>query len=538
MSNEDKLFEYNTKSIEVIENPADYEEDYYNPDLSFSSMKEQASKLWDSYINACEPSSEESIAMMFGDDWDGSYIDVTPIIENAARDIAWKMTMYGSLSEILSAEKNEIQDKIAYNSGLYQIQMSVDRLKNEYTMLSDTFTNFKDFGFSNGASNILLRTENILKNIELTASAVTQLGSKIESIISYIQGSDISTDKLESLVDGQTNVITSILSQENFGNLLSTFPQSVAHKFMNSDFVQATFTAPKRVFDKLQKSFNILKTVEFAPECVEDVAITVTQLWAVVDNMRDVINILEQASNAVSVLKSNIEHGNYIGVFTQVQGSCKFVEKTSQFAAQYPYNQAYETEGGHIFETDNTPGKERLHIQHCTGTDVEIAPNGDMVSKIKNDCQFIVEKEFQTHVKGNQYFLVDETAEIESKTLNLTAQEDLNISAEKTTYTTDILTLMSNDTIITNENNLTIATDKATSISSNGSLYITSMDKIVLDAPTIIIGSQLNTLISLNTKKINATSGDVIISASNTNIMSNTLINGDFIKLKGMISLN
>ena len=47
----------------------------------------------------------------------------------------------------------------------------------------------------------------------------------------------------------------------------------------------------------------------------------------------------------------------------------------------YPYNNIQQTEAGHKFEMDDTPGRERVSLEHRSGTFTEIQPNGDEVHK-------------------------------------------------------------------------------------------------------------------------------------------------------------
>ena len=51
----------------------------------------------------------------------------------------------------------------------------------------------------------------------------------------------------------------------------------------------------------------------------------------------------------------------------------------------YPFNKVTETESGHIVEFDDTPGAERIHIYHRSGSFFEFHPNGDKVDKIVRD---------------------------------------------------------------------------------------------------------------------------------------------------------
>ena len=59
-------------------------------------------------------------------------------------------------------------------------------------------------------------------------------------------------------------------------------------------------------------------------------------------------------------------------------------------SATYPYNHVYESEAGHIFEIDDTPGGERLNREHSSGTFEEIHPTGDKVVKVIGDNYEII----------------------------------------------------------------------------------------------------------------------------------------------------
>ena len=59
-------------------------------------------------------------------------------------------------------------------------------------------------------------------------------------------------------------------------------------------------------------------------------------------------------------------------------------------ASQYPSNHVFESESGHISEVDDTPGAERLHREHRTGTFEEIHPDGSRVTKVvKSDYEIV-----------------------------------------------------------------------------------------------------------------------------------------------------
>jgi hypothetical protein len=85
-------------------------------------------------------------------------------------------------------------------------------------------------------------------------------------------------------------------------------------------------------------------------------------------------------------------------------GSFTFIplmEPVSEYDAQYPYNHVYQSESGHIFEVDDTPGAERISRNHRTGTFEEIHPNGERVMKIVNNNYTAVAGNDTLYVKGD-----------------------------------------------------------------------------------------------------------------------------------------
>ena len=61
------------------------------------------------------------------------------------------------------------------------------------------------------------------------------------------------------------------------------------------------------------------------------------------------------------------------------------IEPASKNKARYPYNSTMTTRSGHIVEFDDTPGSERVHIFHKSGSYIEILPDGSIVTKSVKD---------------------------------------------------------------------------------------------------------------------------------------------------------
>ena len=98
----------------------------------------------------------------------------------------------------------------------------------------------------------------------------------------------------------------------------------------------------------------------------------------------------------------------------------------------YPYNNVNQTESGHSMEMDDTPGRERIRIQHrgantangmMPGSFIEMHPNGDVVHKIygesyeiiagrkniqiKGTCNITIEGDCNMHVLGDKTEVID-----------------------------------------------------------------------------------------------------------------------------------
>ena len=75
-------------------------------------------------------------------------------------------------------------------------------------------------------------------------------------------------------------------------------------------------------------------------------------------------------------------------------------EPETAYATEYPHTHVYESEAGHIREIDDTPGSERIHERHASGTGYEIHPDGNKVTRVKQDSYTIISNDEYCHVQG------------------------------------------------------------------------------------------------------------------------------------------
>jgi len=101
-------------------------------------------------------------------------------------------------------------------------------------------------------------------------------------------------------------------------------------------------------------------------------------------------------------------------------GTEKWNEPETPYAARYPKNHVHRSESGHVIEIDDTATKERLHTYHKSGTFEEIHPNGTKVEKIVWDNYKLVMNDEFVHVTGNVNLIVGATGPDEDPKSNIT----------------------------------------------------------------------------------------------------------------------
>jgi len=133
-------------------------------------------------------------------------------------------------------------------------------------------------------------------------------------------------------------------------------------------------------------------------------------------------------------------------------------EPETPYAATYPKNHVYETEGGHIREFDDSIGAERIHERHTSGTGYEIGPDGTKITRVKKDNYSLISADEYVHIQGQERHTTDGglrvkvnnrsvfgnhynievganancTVEVTSGDINLVSQQgDVNIKAGK-----------------------------------------------------------------------------------------------------------
>ena len=90
-----------------------------------------------------------------------------------------------------------------------------------------------------------------------------------------------------------------------------------------------------------------------------------------------------------------------VAIAVPTAGPGTWSEPATKYAAVYPYNRVMETESGHILEFDDTPGAERIHIYHRSGTFEEVHPDGTKVTRIDSEAYEVVLSDKHIYINGD-----------------------------------------------------------------------------------------------------------------------------------------
>lgn len=160
-----------------------------------------------------------------------------------------------------------------------------------------------------------------------------------------------------------------------------------------------------------------------------------------------------------------------------------------EHAPDYPYNKVNQSEGGHITEVDDTPGYERTHRMHSSGTYEEIYTNGTRSVKVIGEDYEVVFSNKNIHIKGNCNMTVDgDLRQLVYGNYHLEVEKDMTMNIKGSLQqkiggnheseivrgrsvnigTDDSLTVMNNSTTnIINDKLLTVGNDSTTSVTNN-----------------------------------------------------------------------
>lgn len=107
-------------------------------------------------------------------------------------------------------------------------------------------------------------------------------------------------------------------------------------------------------------------------------------------------------------------------------------EPETQAKPEYPHNKTITTASGHIVELDDTPGAERVHVFHRSGSYIEMNPDGSVVTRVAGESFELSLKDKRIASAEGDILISSVEGEVtitSEKTINLNAQGSVNISS-------------------------------------------------------------------------------------------------------------
>jgi hypothetical protein len=153
----------------------------------------------------------------------------------------------------------------------------------------------------------------------------------------------------------------------------------------------------------------------------------------------------------------------------------------TDYQPQYPYNQIQQTESGHFFEMDDTPTRERVRLNHRSGTFIEMHPNGDEVHKVYGDGYEIIIKNKNVLIKGSCSVTINGDC-------NMDVKGDYNLQVAK-----DYTVLIGGECNMRSVKDMNISSDEDLTINANenfgGTLRLGAADSLYLASDLVVGGS-------------------------------------------------
>jgi hypothetical protein len=152
-------------------------------------------------------------------------------------------------------------------------------------------------------------------------------------------------------------------------------------------------------------------------------------------------SIIVGAGKTITGTKDYLSSDDYASL-TSIGEVKQIKQPPSAYAAVYPYNHVYESESGHLIEMDDTPGKERLHWYHRSGTFTEFHPKGIRVDKTNAHRYNMVSGNQETIIGGQEIKSIssDSTTKIGGK-LTLNSGKEIRMISDTGNVVIDSSTL-------------------------------------------------------------------------------------------------
>ena len=136
---------------------------------------------------------------------------------------------------------------------------------------------------------------------------------------------------------------------------------------------------------------------------------------------------LRKADRDLAVGVANVDTTEIVDDVLTADDGGQWNEPETTYAAKYPHNHVFETEGGHLREYDDTVNAKRIHERHSSGTGYEIGDDGTKITRVKKDNYTIVTADDYVHIQGDSKETYDKGLRVK---VNATAETGNNYNIE------------------------------------------------------------------------------------------------------------
>lgn len=487
-----------------------------------------------------------AIAIACGD------VRMIPIVRNIANDVSTKFTTHTN-AKINEDLQTNIGGYAGASKGLFNnLNTNINNISSvELTSLTDQYV---DSGVAASLSNTLINTiyTSIISNnsITLPRSFTQQLitrtlaplttnvvqsaiGNVVAGFIDNAYSNHAASTVVSTINDALGSVIDSVVNgdiEDLVNNGFINIPDGGGFDF-GGDFSEFTDNYVDKFIDEFQTSivkdsFNFSNSfVPFNDENNKKLK-TVTQGF--VDPSATYPSVDYQGISETNKLAQGIVEGTIVQekfnsrmVGARLPDGDSFSEPVSSYKGKYPFNKVTETISGHTIEIDDTPGAERIHVYHKSGTYYEIDALGNTFHRSHGSEYNIIDRNGylsitgtgSVSVGGNLNIMVSGNAHIEvtgdavlngyndveinaAGRLQLTAGEAIDMRAPKIYIEADkqlhvtadeyarmelqkLDVLVHTTTTITNEDNIEITSKKNIHILTTEDFQVKSAANIV-----------------------------------------------------------
>lgn len=273
---------------------------------------------------------------------------------------------------------------------------------------SDLLTSKVGNGGFGGIADMLAEVESITESIEVAAF---EIKANIDAVINMIPTDIGSLSNISSLAGFASTDIGGELT-----SALSGIQSQIALVQGFGSAATAEAFAAKAQLESMvfQYKSQVQALQNLVPNAVGDLTSMLGGLDSIMSagsqlgKIQSAVQAIGKLGGAVSAIKSLAQIPGLGAAVSSLINSLiggalsnTWDEPPTPAAPNYPLNDVRSFEGGHIEEWDNTPGKERYHRYHPTGTFKETHPDGTSVEKIVKDRYTITMGNDFVHVDGD-----------------------------------------------------------------------------------------------------------------------------------------